>query len=241
MGDYIKIANSNVFYICAIVITLAVLLQAYIFIRISLKEGEKRGLSKKKMYQALRTGAVTSIVPSISTVVALIAMIPVLGLPIPWIRQSIMGSTLYELTAAGVGAKAMGVIKLGGPEYTASVFASSIWIMTLGSFWAVAIVVFFLKKYQSKITTISGGDPAWKNILINAAFFGVFSIFIADPVTSVTTDRLPLTTLIAGGFLMTIFGIIIVKLKQKWLREFALTFSMIGAMVVAALASHLHF
>ena len=238
MGDYIKVANNNIFYICGIVITLAVLLQAYIFIRLSFKEGEKRGLSRKKMYQALRTGALTSIVPSISAVVALIAMIPVLGIPIPWIRQSIMGSTPYEFLAAGIGAKAMGVNSLGGTGYTSSVFASSVWIMTLGSFWAVAIIVFFLKKYQNKITKITGGDPAWKNVLINAAFFGVFSIFIADPVA---TGGLPLAALVSGGILMIGLAVIIVKLKQNWLREFALTVSMLGAMVITVLISRLHF
>lgn len=234
MGDYLKFANSNILYLCGVIITILVLVQAYFFIRISFKEGAKRGLTKEQMFKALRTGALTSIIPSISAVVALIAMVPVLGLPIPWIRQSIMGSTAYEFLAAGIGAKAMGVNNLGGAGFTAPVFANAIWIMTLGSFWAVAIVVIFLRRFQSKVSPASGGDPAWRNILINAAFMGVFSIFIADPIVA---GGVSLVTLMAGAVLMIVFALLIVKAKLDWLREFALTFSMLGAMACAILAT----
>lgn len=182
--DYLKSANNSVFSIAAVIITLLVALQALLFIRFSFKEGLKLGLTRARMIKALRTGFVTSIVPSIPAVVALIAMIPVLGLSIPWIRQTIMGSTPYELTAAGIGAKAMGVAGLGGEGYTASVSASSVWIMTMGSIWAVLIVVFFMNKLQQKYSKMTTGDPKWKMVLVNAAFFGVFSIFIADPIVS---------------------------------------------------------
>lgn len=232
MNDYLKIANNSIFYICGIIITILVLLQALLFIRVSLKEGRKCGLSREQMFKALRTGAITSIIPSISTVVALLAMIPVLGIPIPWIRQSIMGSTPYEFLAAGIGAKSMGVDNLGGQGYTSQVFASSVWIMTLGSFWAVAIIVFCLRMLQGKYAKLTGSDSKWKNTMINASFLGVFSIFIAGPIT---TGGVPLVTLIAGGLVMTVLALLIIKFKLEWLREFALTLSMLGAMAVAVI------
>ncbi len=235
MKDYLQIANGGIFYLCGVVITILVLLQAFFFIRISFKEGKKLGLSKEKMFKALRIGVITSIIPTIPAIIALIAMVPILGLPIPWIRQTIMGSTTYELVAAGIGAKAMSV-SYGGPDFKGPAFASTIWIMTLGSIWAVLIVVFFLRRFQSKISPASGGDPVWRNILINAAFFGVFSIFIADPIVA---GGVPLVTLIAGAILMAILAVLVVKLKINWLREFALTISMVGAMICAVLATNI--
>jgi hypothetical protein len=163
-------------------------------------------------------------------------MIPVLGFAVPWIRQTVMGSTPYELTAAGIGAKVMGLSGLGGQNYTSSVFASSIWVMTMGSIWAVLIVVIFLKKLQKKYTTIVSGDSKWKVVLVNAAFLGVFGIFIADPIVS---GGLPLITLAAGGVLMTVHAVMIVKFKLNWLKEFALTISMVGAMACAAIFSNI--
>ena len=236
MGDYLQIANNWVFYLCAFIITLFVLLQAYLFFRHAYREGQKRGLSKAAMFKAFRTGFTTSIIPSVASVVALLAMVPVLGLPIPWVRQTIMGSTAYELMAAGIGAKVMGVDNLGGTGYNSQVFATSIWVMTIGSVWAVAIIVFFLKFIKRKYSRVTDRDNNWKSVFISAAFIGIFSVFIAGPVT---TGGIPLVTLLAGGVLMAVCALIIVKLRQNWLKEYALTFSMLGAMAVAVIATNI--
>ena len=108
-----------------------------------------RSYYEQQMIKAVRTGATVSFIPAVSILISLIAMAPVLGIPFPWLRLSIIGSAPYELLAAGIGAKAMGVDNLGSEGFTREVFANSIWIMTLGSFWAVSIVVFFLKKYRN--------------------------------------------------------------------------------------------
>ncbi|WP_105617863.1 DUF5058 family protein [Vallitalea okinawensis] len=236
MGDYLNIANSNIFYICGAIILLIVVLQSYLFIKLAFKKGKEQGLSKEKMFKALRTGAISSVVPSIAIIVALMTMVPVLGVPIPWMRLSVIGSAPYELMAAGIGSKSMGIDQLGGPGYTKEVFASSIWVMCFGSIWAVGLIILFLKSIKKQYSKTVDKDPQWKTVLINAAFLGVFCIFIADPVT---TGGLPLYTLLSGGVIMTILALLIVKFKVTWLREFALTFSMIGAMLCSILFSNL--
>jgi hypothetical protein len=108
--------------------------------------------------------------------------------------------------------------------------------MTLGSFWAVAIIVFFLRALQGKYSKITGIDSNWKNTMINAAFLGVFSIFIAEPIT---TGGLSLIALIAGAVIMMFLAFLIVKLKLDWLKEFALTLSMIGSMACVAMVAQI--
>lgn len=239
MSNYLEIANSKVFYILGSVIILFVILQSYLFVRLAFKEGIIIGLSKKQMIKAFRVGAVSSILPTIAIIVALIAMVPVLGIPIPWIRLSVIGSAPYELMSAGIGAKVMGVEGLGGAGYTSEVFAFSVWIMSIGSFWAVSIVVFFLKKIKNKYASNStSADASWGTILTNSAFLGVFCIFIADPVVK---GGLPLFTLLSGAGIMTLLVVIIVKLKVNWLKEFALTLSMLGAMLLSIVASNFIF
>lgn len=232
MNNYLDIANSKIFFICGVIMISFVILQSILFMNLAYKEGLKMGLSKKKMFKAFRTGAITTSIPTLAVIVALITMIPVLGIPIPWIRLSIIGSAPYELMAAGIGAKAMGVNSLGGSGYTSQVFASSVWIMCVGSVWSVMFVAFFLKKIKQKYDVSTDSDPKWKSVLTNASFLGVFCIFIADPVTK---GGLPLATLLCGAGIMTLFAILIVKLKQQWLKEFALTFSMLGAMICTIL------
>lgn len=234
MRDYLQIANGKIFYLCGALMVAFIILQSLLFIRIAFKEGLRIGLTKQKMFKAFRTGAISTVVPTLAVIVALITMVPVLGVPIPWIRLSVIGSAPYELMAAGIGAKSMGVDGLGGAGYTSQVFAASVWIMCIGSIWAVSLVTIFLKKIKERYSQKVDGDPQWKAILMNAAFLGVFCIFIADPITK---GGMALVTLLCGAGIMTMFAILIVKLKQNWLREFALALSMIGAMACTVLFS----
>jgi hypothetical protein len=236
MKDYLQIANSKVFFLCGAVMVLFIVLQSLLFMNLAYKEGRKIGMSKGKMIKAFRTGAISTMVPTLAIIVALITMVPVLGVPVPWIRLSIIGSAPYELMAAGIGAKSMGVNSLGGAGFTKEVFASSVWIMCVGSIWSVSMVVFFLKRIKSRYSKSVDSDPKWRSVLMNAAFLGVFCIFIADPITK---GGLPLATMLCGAGIMTLFAVLIVRFKQNWLKEFALAFSMIGAMACTILITRL--
>jgi hypothetical protein len=236
MNDYLEIANSGYFYLWGGVILLVIMIQSILFIRLAWKEGRRIGLSSERMLKGLRTGMVSAIIPSIPIVIALIAMSGVLGVPFPWIRLSVIGSAPYELIAAGIGADAMGVEGLGSTDYTHYVFANSVWVMTIGAMWSGLIVFFFLKTIKKQYKKIENRDPDWMKIIAHAAFFGVICIFLAGPVTA---GGVPLLTMVTGAVLMTLCALLISKFKIKWLREFALPISMVGAMAGAILFARL--
>lgn len=193
MKDYLQIANSKIFFLCGAIMIIFIVLQSVLFFRLAYIEGLKLGLTKAKMLKAFRTGAISTIVPTIAVIVALITMVPVLGVPIPWMRLSVIGSAPYELMAAGIGAKSMGINSLGGAGYNSHVFAASVWVMCVGSVWSVSLVAFLLKKIKKGYAKNINRDPKWRTILVNAAFLGVFCIFIADPIIK---GGLPLVTLL---------------------------------------------
>ena len=118
MKNYLDIANHGYLYLWGGIILLVILIQALLFIRLVWKEGKRIGLSAQRMLQGLRAGMMAAIIPSLSIVIALIAMAGALGIPFPWIRLSVIGSAPYELLAAGIGAKSMGIETLGGEGYT---------------------------------------------------------------------------------------------------------------------------
>lgn len=230
MDNYLELANSGYFYIWGSIILLVITVQAVLFIRLAWKEGKRIGLSSQRMLKGLRAGMVAAIIPSIPIVIALIAMAGALGIPFPWIRLSVIGSAPYELLAAGIGAKSMGVSQLGGEGYNQMVFANSVWVMTIGAMWSGLIVFFFLKKIKKGYEKIGNKDPEWMKIVTTAAFFGVICVFLADPIVK---GGLPLLTMGTGAVLMTICALLISRFKIKWLREFALPISMVGAMAGA--------
>jgi hypothetical protein len=184
MDDYLEIANSSYFYLWGGIILLVIMIQAILFIRLAWKEGKRIGLTGKRMLQGLRAGMVAAIIPSISIVIALIAMSGSLGIPFPWIRLSVIGSAPYELIAAGIGATSMGVKSLGGEGYNQYVFANSAWVMTIGAMWSGLIVFFFLKKIKKQYAKIEKKDPNWMKIITLAAFFGVVCIFLPQPIVA---------------------------------------------------------
>jgi hypothetical protein len=232
MKDYKTIANSHIVYLLCSAVILFVLIQSIIFLVKSWKRGKQLGMSREKMLKAVKTSAVFSIVPSIPIVISLISIAPVLGIPFSWLRLSIVGSAPYELIAADIGAKSMGIEKLGADGYTGQVFANSMWVMTKGILWGLLMCIFFLKKYQNRMKNIKSKDSKWMTILINALFFGMLSVFIGPPIVK---GGIALAVLASSAIIMTILTFIAKKAKLGWLNEFALSISMVGGMALAIL------
>lgn len=234
--DYLKIANSKLLFIFVILVIIFVMVQSVIFFLKAWKEGKRIGLSKKVMMNAVKSSAIFSIVPSLPIILSLIAMVPVLGIPFPWLRLSVIGSAPYELMAADIGAKSMGIKGLGAPGYTPQVFANSMWIMTLGIMWSILLCVLFMKRLQKGMNKLKKKDSKWLEILISALYFGMLCSFIGQPIVE---GGLPLVTILASAAIMAIMGILIKKFKMSWLTNFALSISMIGAMALAIVFSRI--
>jgi hypothetical protein len=233
---YLSIANSTLLYVLAGIVIVFVLTQSVLFLRKAWKRGVAMGMDVKKLKDTVRASATLSIVPSIPILLGLIAMAPVLGIPFPWIRLSIVGSFQYELMAAGMGAEAMGLSGLGDTGFNAAVFANAMWVMTIGIIWGLVFCVFFLKSYQRRLNNVRKRDAAWGEILIMALFFGVIASFVGPYLIKFGVEIL---TLLSAAVIMLLMGLIIRKTGAKWLSNFALSLSMIAGMALAVLYTHL--
>ena len=230
MADYLSIANSPlVFAVCGFVLFL-VLVQSLVSLRIAWKRGLEIGMDKKRMRAVIRSSAVFSVVPSLPIVFSLIAIAPVLGLPFSWLRLSVIGSAPYELIAAGIGAKSMGIAELGAPGYTAQVFANSMWVMTIGILTGLILCIFTLRKYQGRMTDIGKKDGAWAAILVNALFFGMLSVFIGPPAVQGGSK---LAVMLFSAAVMVGMTFLAKRLRSRSLEEFAMAFAMLCGMAFA--------
>jgi len=233
MSDYLQIANSKILVFAVIIMLTFVFAQSMIFLRMALKRAKALGMDHGKIKSAFKTGAITCIVPTLAIIVAFFALAPVLGVPISWGRLSVIGSLMYEVTAAGIGAEAMGA-ELGGASFTPQVFANAVWTMCIGSCWSVLACALFLKKIKSGYKKSTSKDDVWGRVLSGAAFMGVFANFIAKPVVKGGNSLLALGT---SAIVMALLTFLITRFKVKWLKEFSLGFSMIAAFAVVTLMS----
>ena len=231
--------SSAFLYIIGAAIAVFVLAQSVYFLVRAVKRGRELGLSNKIMKDAAVSSAMFSVVPSVPIVLAMITLAATIGAPFSWIRLSVIGSMTYETAAAGAVAGAADSITL-------SVYAGIMWVMTLGIVSGPVFNIFGLKRYQNKIEQISQRNPEWSKILTDALFMGIIAvmggIYIAKGIASlagtapselVMNGGAQALTLLTGAVLMALFGVIIKIAKVKWLENFALPISMIGAIALS--------
>ena len=234
MDSYLSVANGAGMWIACSAIIVVVFFQAIRLTIISFRAGEQIGLSRKTMIQALRTGVISSIVPSIAILIGVAVLIPKLGVPFPWMRLSVIGSVIYELFAVEIAATAMGL-----PDSTAAfdgtVFSLAVWTMSMGFIFCLLFVAFFTPKMKQIKDKIAGSDEGWMAVMNNAAFFGAFGYLWGKPIAG---GGYPLIALMGGFFCMVLLQLLIKYGKQSWLKEFALSVAIIFGMTVMGLAHH---
>ena len=228
--NYLSIANSSLLFIMVAAVIAVVFIQSVVFFVIAWKRGVSLGMDRKKMMDAVKSSAIFSVVPSLPIVIALTAMVPVLGLPFPWLRLGVIGSAPYELVAANIGAQAMGVQSLGQGGFTDQVFVNVMWIMTLGILWSPVLFLLFAKRLQKGMNNMKKNDSKWLEIMISALFFGMLSVFIGQPVVS---GGVQLATVLTSAAIMFLLTMLIRKFQIDWLSNFSLSISMIASMGLA--------
>lgn len=232
--------NGAYLYIMGVLVILFVLGQSVYFLVRAVRRGRQLGISSKVMKDAAITSGTFSIVPSVPIVLAMIALAATIGTPLSWIRLSVIGSMSYETIAAGK------VLEAAPGDVTPAVFASVIWVMTVGIIAGPLFNLLGLKWYQRRLITVGQKDPKWSKILTDALFMGIIAVmggqFIAKGIAAfggladseiTINGQAQLLTLGTGVILMLFFGALIKLTKAKWLENFALPVSMLGAILLS--------
>lgn len=229
---YLENANAPIIYIIVLLILSFLTFQSVYIFLLTKKRAKELGIEEKLLKKAMRSSAVTTIVPALAIVVGLITLAPVLGLPISWARLAMVGALQYELMSANIGAQAMGAEGLSA-GLTPEAFTNAVWVMTTGVITLPLLTVLFYKKVRKTITSSSGKNNAWLGILVSAIMVSVFANYAIGPVVSLTKGfNNSFLAVAASSISMYIFMAVINKTKANWLKEYTLSFSMIIALVV---------
>lgn len=235
--DYLSIANSNWVLLIVSVPILIVVVQAILFLRISLKEASKQMIPKETVQKVITNSAVFSIIPSLPILISLAVMMPVLGKFIPWLRLSVMGSAAYESFAADLTIKAFGLTGLGDLNLTPNIFVSVIWVMTLVIMVGPILNIFVLKSYDRKLSKFrkTGG---FMIVAVGAMFIGMLSM-LAVPVLLNYKQPVAIITAVVAGASVILLDWIAKKTGKKAIGEFSFPLSMVIGMAAAVLTNSL--
>ena len=229
--------NSTFLYVIAVVVILFVLAQSAFFLVRAYRRGKELGISTEKLKKTIVSTSVFTIAPAISILVGIVTLSKFLGIPLPWIRMSVIGAITYELPAATSTANAFG-LSLSEMITDPEVYAAIAWVMTLGILPSIILPPVLMKKIQGGMIKIKNKDSKWGDIFLTAMFLGMISAFLgmvfADIRTGIT-GWIPIFVLLVSALVMGLCGLLIKKCNMKWLETYAMAISMLAAMVFAVL------
>lgn len=141
-----QVANSWWMYLLGIIVVLFILGGCGFYIFKSYKDAKRINMDTKVLNKTIFNSVVFTILPSISILIGVIALSGIIGVPLPWIRLTVIGALHYEVTA--IGAAGYGSVTLASIQ--AQQLVTVAFIMTLGVLSGPLFCLFGLKFYEKK-------------------------------------------------------------------------------------------
>ena len=236
--------NHPILFVLVGILIAAVLGQSVYFLVKALRRAKAIGMDMSKIRKTLKTAAVFTIAPAVSIVISVIALAKSLGLPLPWLRLSVVGSLSYETIAAGNAVSAMG-LTLGKIEsLSASQYVTIILVMTISIMVGIWLVPAIGKKLLGGMKSLSNKDAKWADVLQNAMFIGMIAAFLGFVFCdfsrlwipgdySATSGLVPVCVMGVSAVVMLICGLLMKVFKWQWVNDYALPISLLAGMASA--------
>lgn len=196
------------------------------------------GITKEELKKVIKSSLVFSIVPSLSIVVGLFALISVLGVVWSWWRLSVIGSLSYESLISSSVSSSIGFSTSAEMLELASgrEFGVVMILMSVGMLSGFLILIPFGKKLSASVNKTENAST-WKYVLSGTFMLCLFAVYI--PVL-LFGDTIQAAVMITGLVIAVVLGMIAAKIpKLRWLGEFIMAFSMIGGMISSILWTNL--
>jgi len=232
--EYVK--DHPIIFVLAGVVILAVLAQAVFFLIRALKRAKEKGMDKSIIKKTIISTVTFTIAPAVSILIAILTLSKKLGVALPWLRLSVIGSLSYETISAGRAAEAVGNALDTATELNAQQFVTIAFVMTIGIMMGIILMPIIGKKLSKGMQTMRKRDAKWGDLFVTALFMGMISAFLgfvfAD-VQSGLNGWIPVFVFLCSAIIMALFGLVKKLTGWKWIEDYALPVSMVGAMALA--------
>ena len=247
--------NHPILFVLVGIIVAVVLAQSVYFLLKSYRRAKQIGMDMTKIKKTIKTAAIFTSAPAVSIVIAIISLSQSLGIALPWLRLSVVGSLSYEAIAAANAASGMGKTlgELVGNMDVSSYLTITI-VMTVSIMVGIWLVPVLGKKIQGGLMKFEKKDKKWSELLQNSLFIGMISAFVGFVFCDIsrlwtsengiytnsdgeqfssTSGLIPVFVMVISALIMVVCGLLMKKLKWKWLNDYALPISMVLGMISA--------
>lgn len=254
--------NHPILFILAGLLVAVVLGQSVYFLIKALRRSKALGMDQTKLRKTMVSAAIFTIAPAVAIVISVMVLSKTLGLPLPWLRLSVVGSMSYETVAANNALSAIGQT-LGASDLNAQQYVNVLLVMTVSIMMGIWLVPLIGKKLQKGMASLGKRDAKWADIFQNSLFIGMISAFLGFVFCDVsrlwsesartgtetvlengvevekavsysaTSGLIPVCVMAVSALVMILCGLLMRKPKLKWLSEYALPISLILGMAAA--------
>lgn len=236
--------NHPILFVMAGFLVAVVLAQSVYFLVKALRRSQELGMDPAKIRKTIKTAALFTIAPAVSIVISVIALSKSLGLPLPWLRLSVVGSLSYEAIAAENAVSAMGLTLGKIDSLTAQQFVNIALVMTISIMLGIWLVPTIGKKLLGGMESLENRDKKWADIFQNAMFIGMISAFLGYVFCdfsrlwtpgdySPTSGLVPVCVMAVSALVMLVCGLLMKKYKWTWVNDYALPLSLVLGMASA--------
>lgn len=250
--------NHPILFILAGLLVAVVLGQSIYFLIKAIRRGKELGMDQGKIKKTIISASVFTIAPAVAIVISVITLSKKLGLPLPWLRLSVVGSMSYETVAANNALSAMGQSLGSNQALTAQQYVNVLLVMTISIMMGIWLVPAIGKKLQKGMSSLADRDAKWADTFSNSLFIGMISAFLgfvfcdvsrlwtadSSGMVAATVDGetvyytaasglIPVCVMAVSAIVMVLCGLLMRKKGFKWLGEYALPISLVAGMAAA--------
>ena len=232
--------NAPILFALAGAIILAVLAQSVYFLAKAWRRARAAGMDMSKLRRIAGTAAAFTVAPAAAIVISVITLAKDLGVPLPWLRLSVVGSMSYETIAATNAESAMGLTFGQVASLTAEQYVTIVCVMTVSIMVGIWLVPLIGKKLQNGLISLENRDKKWSGIFSNAMFIGMIAAFLgyvfcdfSTVFSGDTSGLIPPLVMAVSALVMAASGLAVNKLKWPWISDYALPISLIAGMAAA--------
>ena len=243
-SELLQKLNAPALYAIAGLAVAAVGAMCVVFLIKSWRAGLALGMKREVLKKAVISSATFTVLPAVSILLGVVALSGSLGIPLPWLRLSVIGNLQYEVNVAQIAATGIGLSGLHITELTPQAYVTIALVMTCGIFGGALMCIFTLKAYAKKLAAkkpaAGRGGASFGDWAMIPMFVGMCATYIGSYVgAAVQASYLPLITALSAGAAMALCEVLERRKGVRWLENFDLAACMLAAMAVAVTVSPL--
>lgn len=227
--------NHPILFLFAALVIAFVLGQSLFFLLKAYRRARELGISAQVLRGTITGSAIFSVAPAVAILLGLISLSRFLGIPLPWLRLSVLGALTYELPAAASVAKLLGM-PMDQAVTDPSVYVAIASVMTVGILSGILIILLFQKRMQARLQRMKQKDEKWSTILMDSLFIGMIATFLGMVFADIgqgLSGWIPVFVMLFSSLLMALCGLLVKRFHMQWLENYAMPISMLGAMAFA--------